>query len=393
MQHSNFKHIIFHALIFLLGVLAFGASASAAYNPNADINPNACVNSGDLTTLRSNFRSTNPSAGDINNDGKVTVMDLAYIMNSWNQCSSLGAGTTSFSIQSGGSTRTFTVHVPASYQVGTAVPVVLNFHGGSGDGPGQERISQMDSNADQHGYIVVYPDGSPLIAGSTNSIYFWNPGVGDDGYMYPYPVWDSIDDVRFVNDMLDDIRHKYTLNAKKTYATGLSNGGIFSQKLGCSLANRIAAIAPVESWMWTKTVDCNPSRPVPTLMFRGTSDTWVPYSGGVGACVTDIPRNTKSADADFTVWKTKDSCTAAFETVNLTNSSQSDPTSISCEFHSQCSSGAGVSLCTVNGGGHTWPGGRAYISPIQTPECQPGNISSVDGNEVIWQFFSGYQLP
>ena len=79
------------------------------------------------------------------------------------------------------------------------------------------------------------------------------------------------------------------VDAKRVYATGMSNGGIMCYRLASEMSDRIAAIAPVAGPMGTAT--CNPRRPVPVIHFHGTADEFAPFKGGKG------PR--ASAQTDF----------------------------------------------------------------------------------------------
>src|SRR5579872_5967394 len=58
-----------------------------------------------------------------------------------------------------GKIRTYVLHVPGSYTGARPAALVLDLHGGSGTGAGEERISHMAATADRHGFIAVFPDG------------------------------------------------------------------------------------------------------------------------------------------------------------------------------------------------------------------------------------------
>lgn len=45
--------------------------------------------------------------------------------------------------------------------------------------------------------------------------------------------------------MLDALGREPCVDARRVYATGLSNGGVMAHRPGCELSDRIAAIAPV----------------------------------------------------------------------------------------------------------------------------------------------------
>jgi len=135
--------------------------------------------------------------------------------------------------------RYYTLHVPPSYHGKRPFPVVLNFHGGGGNPKTQRHISRMDASADRHGFIVVYPQGTnkknKLIKG-----YTWNAG-GCCGWAQE----NKVDDVAFTEALLDSLQADFSIDKKRVYATGISNGAIMSFRLACEMSDRIAAIAPI----------------------------------------------------------------------------------------------------------------------------------------------------
>ena len=60
-----------------------------------------------------------------------------------------------------------------------------------------------------------------------------------------------------------------------------------------------------------------------------------------------------------------------------------DGTVIRRVTYSGCKAGASVVSYTVEGGGHTWPGGKQYA-----PALMIGKTShNLDASEVLWEFF------
>src|SRR5439155_516486 len=57
---------------------------------------------------------------------------------------------------------------------------------------------------------------------------------------------------------------------RRIFATGMSNGGFFASLLGCELAARLAAVAPVAGALPLD--GCVPARPVPVLLVHGRAD-------------------------------------------------------------------------------------------------------------------------
>jgi poly(3-hydroxybutyrate) depolymerase len=149
------------------------------------------------------------------------------------------------------------------------VPLVLVFHGGGGNGPGTERLTRFTPLADREGFLVAFPEG----LGKN-----WNDGRE---FTTSRAHRDHVDDVAFVAALIDAVGRLHAVDARRVYATGISNGGIFSHYLAAHLSARIAAIAPVvggiadppDAWL-------HPEQPVSVLMLQGTSDPLVPYHGG-----------------------------------------------------------------------------------------------------------------
>jgi polyhydroxybutyrate depolymerase len=255
-----------------------------------------------------------------------------------------------------GATRTANVHVPASYDPSKPTPLVLNFHGYTSDGGQEALLSNMSAKADQAGFVVVYPQGLNQS---------WNAGA-----CCGVSASSGVDDVGFVGQLLDELESRLCVDVHRVFATGMSNGGFLSHRLGCEMSTRIAAIAPVAGVLGVPA--CNPVRPVPVMHFHGTADPLVPYDGSPSL---GFP----SVEDTFTGWAARDSCAGS----PATTFSKGDT---SCASYEQCAGGASVTLCTVQGGGHTWPGGL----PVPALGYTTTELSATDA---MWTFFTQHPLP
>jgi polyhydroxybutyrate depolymerase len=277
------------------------------------------------------------------------------------------AGDQQLTLTSSGGTRDLRLHVPAGYDPTAGQMLVLSFHGFSSNAWEQEILTRMDTVADAHGFLVAYPDG---VSAS------WNAGACCG------VAWnDSVDDVQFTKDMLALIASEYCIDPARIYATGMSNGGFMSHRLGCEMADTFAAIAPVAGVLGIDAAACNPSRPVPILDFHGTADPIVPYKGGTPVSPVDlgsaVPITFRSVADSMSIWRTKEGCSGTPDTIYA----QGDAT---CQ-RSTCSAGSEVVLCTIDQGGHTWPGGV----PI------PLGKTSIDisATETMVEFFEAHPMP
>jgi polyhydroxybutyrate depolymerase len=280
-------------------------------------------------------------------------------------------GTTASEIRVGSDTRTFRIHVPEGYDPGVPLPVLLMFHGGGGSGRQfQEASAEMDPIADREGFVTVYPDG-------TGTLRTWNGG-GCCGAA----VTQNIDDVGFVRALLDHVEASLCVDRNRVFASGMSNGAILSHRLACELADRLAAIAPVAGT--DLTTHCSPTRPIAVMHTHGTADGHVPWDGGAGCGPTAQVAFT-SVPETIERWQARNGCSTT-KSVTLT---QGDGR---CETYQACKAGADITLCTIDGGGHSWPGGQPPASLVDCPG-NGGQSSTFHVSEAIWSFLREHPRP
>ncbi|MBS2024496.1 MAG: hypothetical protein JST92_19015 [Deltaproteobacteria bacterium] len=229
-------------------------------------------------------------------------------------------------LTSGGHVRRFVLVLPPDDSA-TPRPLVLNFHG-LVETPGlHQALTRMDDETRKRGLVLAYPEGFG------NS---WNAGSccgrGQD---------EQLDDVRFLRELVSQLGDELCIDLRRVYATGISNGGMISWRLACEASDVFAAIAPVAGVNVTPA--CAPKRNVPVLAFHGTGDFVVTPEGGRFS----LP----SLESTISAAESRNGCTGE-RTVRYKHG---DTTCTS----KQCPSDADVILCTIEGGGHTWPGGTA----------------------------------
>ncbi len=166
-----------------------------------------------------------------------------------------------------GRQRTYGLHVPSNYDGAKVVPLVLALHGRLGTGSGEERLAHLDKVSEEHGFLVVYPDGLERS---------WADGRGRTPSDRK-----GVDDVKFLSMVIDQVQRQYKLDPARIYATGMSNGGFMSGRLACELSGRIAAVAIVGASLSEKvSAKCHPVKPISVLVLQGTEDPLVPIQGG-----------------------------------------------------------------------------------------------------------------
>jgi polyhydroxybutyrate depolymerase len=234
---------------------------------------------------------------------------------------------------------------------------VLNFHGYSSNASRQMILTGLVSAADEAGVIAVHPDGFDAS---------WNAGK-----CCGTAASEDRDHVGYVRALLASLESTLCVDTRRVYSTGMSNGGFLSHRLGCELSDRIVAIAPVAGVIGIS--DCAPVRPVPVLHIHGTDDSLVPYEGGG---FLDFP----SVMATVAGWASRDRCADAGDAITYAQGE------VTCQGWQRCDAGSTVTLCTVEGGGHTWPGG--------TPVPVLGHTTTdLDATRAALAFFALHALP
>jgi polyhydroxybutyrate depolymerase len=272
---------------------------------------------------------------------------------------------------SGGVTRSYDLFVPP--QAGNRpLPLVVVFHGGHSTPEKIAQTTQMHELARREGFFVAYP-----AAIDTDRV--WNDGRST--------TVSEVDDVAFVDAMLAEIRAKHAVDAARIFATGASNGGMFTLRLACERAAVFRAFAPVVANLPVDMVGrCQPGRPVPILLIQGTEDRLMPWAGGEVAGSRLLGRgkgSVISSPETVRFFARNNGCAVAPIVEPLPDRVPDDGTRVEVDRFEGCRSGAPVIAYRVVGGGHTWPG-----SPVD-PTLRKSGVTSreISATEQIWQFF------
>lgn len=266
------------------------------------------------------------------------------------------------SIISGGIYRKYTLYIPAIYNSAQKTPLIINMHGYGSDMQEQQSYSNFMPIADTANFLMVYPQGT---TDPINGGLFWNAGIS--------PL--MVNDVQFINSLIDHLSQNYNVDPDAVYATGMSNGGFMSHTLACRLSNRIAAIASVTGSIFsTQYSSCVPGRAVPVMQIHGTADPTVAYSGNP---------TMEPVDTVIAFWRRNAHCNATPSFSNVPNVNTTDGCTAEHYVYSGGQNGASVELFKIIAGGHSWPG-----APINI------NVTNMDFNASveIWRFFRKYKL-
>lgn len=270
-------------------------------------------------------------------------------------------------LQHDGLDRTYFVHLPESYTTSASYPLLVAMHGGGILGyEGLEGQSKLSELSDTQDFIVVYPEGVRTLGFRT-----WNAGD-----CCPSATLLQTDDIGFIDALLGILQKELSINEKKIYAAGFSNGGQLAYKLANRFPGKFAAISAVAGVLQDFPFD--PDRKVPVIHFHSYQDLTAPYNGGLSDA-PNINLEFPSVESTLLAVANNYSCTVIKETIFT------DPATYDHFRYGGCDQGATVELYVSHDGGHSWPGGKAFQSvPIS---------SHFDASSLMWSFFQNYELP
>jgi len=269
-------------------------------------------------------------------------------------------------IVTGGKVRRYLLYVPDSYDPEHPAPLVVSLHGFVQWPAHQCGMTGWNTLADQHGFLVVYPQG-------TRFPLRWHAQPSPEG------TGRMEQDVRFIADLLDHLCRTYTIDNSRIYVNGMSNGGGMAHLLALMLPERIAAIGGVAGAYLYQPASYEPARPMPVIAFHGTQDPIVPYAGGWSRN-RRRPFAFPSIEAWAAGWAERDGCTERPEETRLAED-------VCVRRYTACRQAAEVVLYTIEGGGHTWPGGEPLPVWLTGRTC-----TSVDASALMWTFFRRHPL-
>ncbi|KAK6360138.1 hypothetical protein TWF730_006291 [Orbilia blumenaviensis] len=274
--------------------------------------------------------------------------------------------TRKLSIISSNANRTFYVHLPRDYESDDDYPVIIGFHGAPGIGPHFEADTRFSAPRWGDDKIMVYPDALGGI---------WATGM-------PGAVTTPVDqDLKFMSDLLDYLRNNYCVDNEKIYATGISNGGGFLNRIACDpvVGANFAAFAP-DAGAYTGfeaggNATCNPYKtPIPIISFHGTNDTTVPYNGRNGTIATP------PIEYWLQGWIERNKCDNMTEV--LFNGSAH-------HFTWTCDGVQGaMQHYRVEGMGHVWPSTEPNFSQVSSG----GKPTVIEANDLILRFFDRWDV-
>lgn len=236
--------------------------------------------------------------------------------------------------------------------------------GSLGSAEQAEEAYRWNEVADRQGFLVAYPDGVERT---------WNAGGGCCGRA----ARTGVDDVEFVRQVVAKIDQERTLDARRRYAAGMSNGGMFTYRLACE-TDLFAAVGPVAA---TQLVPCRSPEPTSVMAIHGLDDASVRFDGEPGSGIQTI--DGPPVPEVIAGWRAVDGCDAPAETVD----------GVVRRSSASCADGRSVALTTVDGAGHQWPGSVPAPAAVMRLLGIDPPSNTLDATAELWAFFEAHPRP
>jgi poly(3-hydroxybutyrate) depolymerase len=277
-----------------------------------------------------------------------TILTTTNGGNSWVIQSGGNSQVYSFNFVYSGIRRNYFVFLPQNYSDQNNFPVIINLHGAGHYIQDFMYLTTMNKAADTSGFIAVYPNS---VSGT----------------------WFHPNDLGFMNELIDTLTARYSIDLARIYVAGFSNGGRMAQEIGCQLSERVAAIAAVSGTIQGSTISsCFSTAAPPVFYMHGTNDPIVPYSG---------------VQQTLNFWITRNEATAFVDSVDLPDIDPLDGCTVTKYTYKNNSGEARVVFYKINNGGHQWPG-----SPQTTPNNSPTNMDISTSAEIL-NFVKDFVVP
>ncbi len=274
-------------------------------------------------------------------------------------------GRATLSIRLAGRARTVLVDVPSDYTGTTPVPLVINLQANRSTASREAALSGMDTEADQAGFIVAYPQA---VVASGAGFSWSDPGAAQAGPASP-------NDLAFLTAVPGALEARYCVDSTRVYVTGFGAGADMAAQVACDDSNIFAALGAVSGLHWP--ASCPAIRPLAVIAFQGSADRTGVAGRGAASGSDSVAQAARA-------WAAQDGCGG--RPLSVVPASGARLTA-----YVGCRAKVEVELYTVLGQGHEWPGGPPL--PRSVTERFGAQSSALDANQLMWAFFESHRLP
>ncbi|MBU1240200.1 hypothetical protein KJ865_10875 [Myxococcota bacterium] len=216
------------------------------------------------------------------------------------------------------------------------------------------------------------------------NIRTWNAGGGSDNWNCTSggACRSGVNDMKYLDDLLGQVRRIIPVDEARIHATGISNGGALSHRWACERSETLASIAPVGGANQFEAAGGTCGGPVAVLQIHGTADPCWTYETSNKTCIDSEKDGFRIGVAEtMESWRQRNGCSPDPVTTPFEDMVPDDGSTATLQSWTNCLTD--VQLLRIDGGGHTWPNGYAYLDTDRI-----GLVNrDFDGNSFIVDFF------
>lgn len=322
------------ALLVVLGASACGGSDGSGGGSVVDtklscteqFNPDKAAAGDNCQPTYGAYCPDSGSGSPLFNDSEVTACD--------------GVTVTSGTVEANGLSSDYVVLKPANGSGNNALYIAL--HWALANGETMANRMRMAELAKSRNVTVVLPTAPGSVLNRT-----WGRSAGIP------PAASRADRVALIDALIAQTKPLAKASTPVLIA-GVSGGAVLSFEYACDRAENISGAIVVAGEIPPDDLSsCAMAKGVATVQVHGTSDLIGPYDGNL--LYASVPDT-------FAALQAQNGCdSTAIKTASLPTVDGELPTGYELQWVTDCSSGKGSALLTVDGGGHNWPG---YQGPL-----------------------------
>ena len=284
-------------------------------------------------------------------------------------------------------TLSYKVYVPASYNAGTPMPLVVALHGCGQTADAFRQQTRFDDVAAAKGFIVVYPEQSR----SANQLGCWD-------WFQPQHLNRGAGEPSLIAGITSTVQQRYTVDRHRTYVAGFSAGGAMAEVMAVTYPDLYAAVGINSGCEYSagaacagfQSADANQAgqrayqamgqyaRAIPFIVFAGDQDRIVPPVNAKQLVQSNLVIADMADDGKANGSVPSSPMRSSF---GRSPGGQSYTTQV-------YSNGHGAELgqfWSVNGMGHAWSGGD--------PAAQYTDPQGPDASTAMYTFFANHPAP
>jgi len=294
--------------------------------------------------------------GELMSEGTFTLRPTPIVTDA--------SGNVSLSQNLQGRTRTQLIHFPPNYSPDENLPMILALHGSGSNSLAFLRLTQLGILGDSERFVVAFPQAATALFNGRNEIN-WNTDLGL-----------GINDIGFLESVMDNAISEFGIDAEGIYTTGFSNGAFMASILTCERGDRISGLAPIAGHIGINRPTCLGENNVPSIFFHGDADTVVPIGGRAGQY--------NATASTVNIFADELGCGSTQTQENLPDIDMMDGSTVVRLIQDDCPDDTALEFYIIEGGRHRWPGANPSVSSAPTNQ-------DISASVILWDFFTRFQ--